>query len=437
MVFDLHAVAPLLLAVFMILYIPVGLSLVYNSGIDPGIDTDLLRNWSLLKQIFIFACIVLIVVSPPTLMALRSTYPLWPFLAIATASIVWSADPKSTWLGIEQLIGTVIVLPAILFWLGDARAFRTVSLFNGLIMVASVVAVVVLRSRAIVQASDTVGAEYAGAWRGVMVHKNVLGEAAADTLLILLQQFSGKRFLWLLFCVCTALCLVFARSSTPLLGFAAGFGAFVVLQSRALSRPIALTLIVLTVGLLVFGLSIGVDTIAGLVGRSSDFSGRVPIWRFAIDLIQQHLWLGQGYNTSETIFKARSTVALFADAVNAHNGYLDLAFDVGVVGASALVLGVAAMLFRVYKIILHGAGAERAAAICYVSVVIASLVMAIDEAVPLRADGPGAAAFYLALGAISQLRGLSRIRPSPDSQSPVGIRDRSWSRGLAGGAGRI
>ncbi|QUD89300.1 O-antigen ligase family protein [Phenylobacterium montanum] len=416
---DLRRPAPWLLAAYMVLYIPVGLALIYNNGIDAFTNDKLLATWSYVHQAFIFGVFVLILLSPRTLQALRTTAPMWPFVILTLASMTWSADPKLSWAGFELVFGAVIVLPAIYAWLGQHRGLRTTGFLNGLIVVASLVAALVYPARAVVQASNIVGAEYAGAWRGVLIHKNVLGQASCVALLILIQQPRARSLLWWLFAASAAICLVFSRSSNSVLGFGAGLIAYVALSGRVTRRPWALALLGLVICLLAFGLAINVDDLARALGRSSNFSGRTDIWRYALRLIQKQALLGHGYGTVDSAFKSRSIVALHSDAVNPHNGYLDLAFDLGAAGLIALLWGVAVILLRAYRLILHGHSRERRIAICYVSMIVASLTMAMGEAAPLRVDGDGAASFFLALAALSQLDALRRRPVSRLKSSPV------------------
>ena len=77
-------------------------------------------------------------------------------------------------------------------------------------------------------------------------------------------------------------------------------------------------------------------SIAAALPVDSTFTGRVDVWRFAINQMPAHLLTGQGFsafwNTQSVRYGADNSAAWVANAANGHNGYLDAALTMGVPG---------------------------------------------------------------------------------------------------------
>jgi O-antigen ligase len=83
-------------------------------------------------------------------------------------------------------------------------------------------------------------------------------------------------------------------------------------------------------------LAVGMRTgLAGLIGRDARLTGRTEIWTLSISSLAERPILGYGYNAfwddrSEKADRIRQLVGW--DVPNAHNGYIDIALDFGIVG---------------------------------------------------------------------------------------------------------
>jgi O-antigen ligase len=82
----------------------------------------------------------------------------------------------------------------------------------------------------------------------------------------------------------------------------------------------------------------------------------VSIWRDDLRLIRQHPWLGTGLGTFPVAFTAVQTTFLGEFVNHAHNDYLELAGDLGVPAALALIAGIFFVFVRAVRTFLFGEG---------------------------------------------------------------------------------
>ncbi len=185
--------------------------------------------------------------------------------------------------------------------------------------------------------------------RGVFVHKNVLGWAAAlccmaATCMIIDRQ-AGMRRIGLGLLGVSLPCLLLSQSMTGLLALLAGLaltGFFRLLsRSRGLQRLFLLVVFlqVMVVALLWLQSSL-VPTLEAL-GRDATLTGRVPLWELVDAEIARRLMLGFGYASfwsegSDAAWAIWGTIGW--QAPHAHNGYRDVILAFGLLGVLVLTM---------------------------------------------------------------------------------------------------
>jgi exopolysaccharide production protein ExoQ len=88
------------------------------------------------------------------------------------------------------------------------------------------------------------------------------------------------------------------------------------------------------------------------LGRTGSLTGRIPLWFAVAKSISHHPWLGYGFASFFNNFNPESrVVALRAKwvAEHAHNGYLDILLDVGLLGFALFGIGFLVTLWRAGK----------------------------------------------------------------------------------------
>ncbi|SBS75861.1 membrane hypothetical protein [uncultured Mycobacterium sp.] len=266
-----------------------------------------------------------------TLDALRRNRILLLALGVILMSTFWSNDPELTLRRALALVGTTAVGILIYIDAGDILKFFGVNL--ALFVVGSVF--VALAFPALGTHTEGI---HVGSWRGLLGFKN---QAAWVTVLFLIvwigmRKRAGLRAVTYPLLAVAFLLLFNTRSATGFAAFAAGIAALCGLsfyrQAHAV-RPLLL------VAFGIFALLIAADFDAlytqGLetLGRDDSLTGRTLLWTALQPLIESRPWFGNGYlafwDHASDYFGDSSWMG---ELVHAHNAYIDILLDVGVVG---------------------------------------------------------------------------------------------------------
>lgn len=282
------------------------------------------------------------------------------FLILATLSVLWSGFPQITLYRLYRLYALFLICFyfSMVAWTPQkfSKALQPALLFLTLgsivyYLLSPVGAVEVSVYNGIVQP------ELVGAWKGITLHKNTLGSVASVAAVIAIHALTtrtGSRIVGFVSLLCASVCLVESRSSTSI--FAALFATALMLLMlkspsassrrpiRMLSFTLAFFFLIYSLGVLnvVPGLSAIIEPIVAMTGKDMTFSGRTTIWAILNDEIARRPILGAGYAaywltpdpmSPSNIFKYR----MFIDPGEAHNGYLSVINELGIVGMLALI----------------------------------------------------------------------------------------------------
>jgi exopolysaccharide production protein ExoQ len=186
---------------------------------------------------------------------------------------------------------------------------------------------------------------YHDAVRGALVNKNALGGIMSLAVLCagysLLTRANNRIFAGLVLLGSLAL-LALSRSATSLIAtlVTAGLAAYGwIVQRRA--NPgwgiMGAILTVVVVGATVVGIIYSSD-LQEIVGRSTTLTGRTEVWHAVIEAIRQRPLLGYGYGFWEEPSVARDNIWLELNWAppHAHNGWLDVELQLGLVGLSIM-----------------------------------------------------------------------------------------------------
>ena len=277
-------------------------------------------------------------------------------LALAAASFTWSLDPAVTERRAVAVIATTLAglyLAARYDWRTLLRLLGAVWLFMAIV---SLVAGLVAPGFAIMTEV------HPGAWRGLWWEKNSLGghmARAGFLCAFLLVLDRPWRLIWgVAVLLCTALVLL-SSSKTALLGLLVGFG---VLVAGAWSRRgVVTTLSGLWVGVMLISgfaalLVFAPELVFGLLGRDATLTGRTDIWAALIDAIGDRPLLGYGYGAfwqldSMPAYRVRAATEWLVPT--AHNGWLETALAVGLVGLCLLLASFILFVARAAWLAIH------------------------------------------------------------------------------------
>ncbi len=191
------------------------------------------------------------------------------------------------------------------------------------------------------------------AWRGLAMHKNVLGQISFISTFVwafAVSVPSGKRKLgsWL-FLFASVVLLLGSKSSTSLIVLLSllmmQFYLFIESRLRRLNigRLVSLALLGCLFILPFLFQAFELDSTTGVFGKDATFTGRTDLWVAILDEAKTHLLDGCGFG-GFWIVENHKVLRLYEDDAfpclpnEAHQGYLDILNETGVIGLSLLAL---------------------------------------------------------------------------------------------------
>jgi O-antigen ligase len=292
---------------------------------------------------------------------LTSSIPLVGILLLAAFSLRWSWDNLVTYKALWFLLAMTssVVYLGLNYEMDDVlRLFTAVS---AILIVVTLITVLVFPERAIM-----VG-KHAGAWRGLFLHKNGLGQTAALMNLVFLVnvggfriQSWGRRLYHGLFLVLTMVLVFKSDSATAVILLAVNLGVFLVclvlIRWGDRLRPVHwLGGSVIALAGLVVAWQARHFIVEGLLGRKPTLTGRIPLWLHLVPFVERRLLLGYGFGLAFWSHpdNTRRIYALTGwRPHHAHNGFLDVALSLGILGLLVFILFFFQTLVLSLKLIL-------------------------------------------------------------------------------------
>lgn len=276
------------------------------------------------------------IVWPPA----RAAWLFVAFIMLCALSSAWSGFPELA------LRRSFSLAACFLFGFYVAAVFSPTRLFVLITRAAMIAAVASLLLFATMPAIGREPLLAGHPLRGVFAQKNVIASELLPALICYLYfwQAAIRPFRQIVLGVAAVLACLLLSNSAMGLGIAAAMFLLAAFfrSSRIRHLPIVLLIIALLLLVIVATFLLAApDSVFGLIGRDPTFTGRSAIWQLAAHYIAQRPLLGYGYasfwnvgdNASKHIFYSIGWVT-----PDAHNGYLDLALQLGLVGGTLGVL---------------------------------------------------------------------------------------------------
>lgn len=311
--------------------------------------------------------------------------PLLAFLALAMASIFWSHYPAATALGLVTtwiIVVNGVALAVTFTW---AELLRSLGLVLRVVLAASIVfelfVSLVLRDR-LLPFFGQPGVDYDayekipgmlmwsrnelfdvfadGRIQGILGNANSLGFLALLAVIVFGLQFADRTVSrraasgWLLLAVAT---ILMTKSATVTL---AAVGVALVLLVALLVRhartgPARLAVYGVSAALAAAAITAAIlfrGQLLELLGKSADLTGRLGIWQKVVDLAEQRPAFGWGWVSYWVPWADPFDHLVFRSGVRqlqAHNTWLDVAFQLGLVGLIIFIAFAGAALVKAWQ----------------------------------------------------------------------------------------
>jgi exopolysaccharide production protein ExoQ len=275
--------------------------------------------------------------------AMRRTIPLLILLALPVLSVSWSLSPSLSLRRAIGLLGSVLLAYLLAVRFTPRQMLVLVAFVLGPCMLLSLAAAAAMPSIAVTPMTFDV--------RGIYLHKNVLGWAAALSVIVtaflVVDRSYGMRKTAIVFLGGSASCLILSQSATGLivtisaLVLAWFFTTYA--RLRGPSRIAFLLISLQVVAAVLISLDSFLVPLLEALGKDATLTGRVPLWALVDREIGHSLFWGYGYQAfwgpaNPEAWRIWAKIGWAAP--HAHNGYRDTLLSLGVIGLAALAMTV-------------------------------------------------------------------------------------------------
>lgn len=317
-----------------------------------GVDTE-----QVLMAAFAVCFVGIVIVTAPQkcLRTAMRTPLLWMLLMWAGLSFLWSEAPDLTLRRTAGVALTAVYAMALRIRFSDHDFLKLVGWTVLITLLTSFVLVLCAPHWSVMEYP------HEGAWNGAFLHKNVLGRISAVGILFFafLRWVDERTTLWNVALVLGGLTLWRSQSASSLVLICVltvlGLGLRELPRRQVWKGSTAL---VLALGLVTLGFYavLNFDLILQLLRRDITLTGRTPLWAALIPLLRERLWTGYGFRAfwlgwegpSAEVYRA---MTWFPE--HAHNGFLDIWLELGLVG---VILAAGFLLSPLYY---HGRAAVQ------------------------------------------------------------------------------
>ena len=337
----------------IVLFLSTGafLSLVVGTGIQASSEGSPLTQ-AIWAVVFLIVALIAIPMRRQIAPLVRANKCLCLLVLLTIVSAVWSQDRFGTLRQGVLLLGTTLFGIEIAVRYSIREQVRLACIVLGSVILLSIATQIFLPDLLPQVGPDP------SVWQGAFGQKNTLGRIVVLAAVAFLSRPRSSRrdtVLIIALMLVAGAVVVAAHSASSLIEL-----VVIVLISRVLGglrwRPSRL-MITVFLGLLIAMPTVylalnNLDRVTAFLGRDSTLTGRTELWRFVGRSIASRPILGYGYGvfwqfSSEEATRIRGAIGW--DAPSAHDGYMDLLLDVGIVG---LLLYVVAFVVTVRRAVI-------------------------------------------------------------------------------------
>ncbi len=333
------------------------LPLILSGGAGQGIMEDVIvepTDNTLLQLCFfcnyLISLILLALRWKKAVYVLSKDWTVWSLMLLALISLSWSSTPALTKIRSIALVGTTLFG----LYLASRYTIREQLKLLGWTFMAIVIlsfAFAIFIPHFGIMTSGI----HTGAWRGIYVHKNVLGKIMVISgivfVLLVLDPKEQRWWPWLGSIGSVSL-LLMAKSSSSIANFVTLCALIPIYKTFRWQYRVLIPAIIAIVtigGGLSLWFSANAETLLGSIGKDPTLTGRTDMWPYIIEMVQKQPWLGYGYSAFWNDWDSPGAYVWYAarwTPPNSHNGLLDLAVDLGLAGVLLVAIGFWKTLLR-------------------------------------------------------------------------------------------
>lgn len=339
------------------------LTVILSGGFSQGDQRSAVPDFAIMRLLFlltyvIFAGLLALRWKKVAHTLLRSPWVLLLFI-LPPVSLLWSAEPDITFQRSVAIIGSGLLGIYLASRFTLKQQLHLLALTFGIIVILSGLYALVLPKYGIM------GGVHAGAWRGIYTHKNTLGKMmvpSAATFFLLLRSDRRLRH-WAVLGLASSIALILlSTSKTALINLLVMILVILTTQILRLHYKVMVVIlmgIVVSIGSGILWVATNAEDILLSLGKDATLTGRTDIWQFSLSKIQERPLLGYGYQAFWQGWGSEAQDAWLREGwrvPHAHNGFLDLSLELGLIGLSCfLAIFLLTGIRRLKDIKLHAA----------------------------------------------------------------------------------
>lgn len=282
------------------------------------------------------------------------------FVIFASLSLLWTILPAATAYHVLLLWFTTFLASYIGVTYSNRNILAFLFWYAAITVTASYVLLLFFPSAAIM------AEPHLGSWRGVYWHKNFTGSlmAFANSLFLLYgltasAHEKGRIAISVILYLLSAIFTIFSKSAAGVIIWVSldVLVLFILAWKKIRNRLTGRHYLIGGSALLLFALiaALNLNNLLGLLNRESSFTGRMPLWSHLYhEWISRHLLFGYGHDAFWYVEDHLHQVTLSQGwsfiINNGHNGFMDIALGLGVIG---LALGLGVFVLAVYRSIKY------------------------------------------------------------------------------------
>lgn len=332
------------------------LSPTLSLGLTPDVATSTMGEGSALRQscYIIVAALLLYAIKPLEnyRRILAVPLPLLIGVLYCWLSVIWAIEPAVSLRRIALMTLIIWMVFTMMRQLKFEEVLFILRLALVLILIANYAAVFFMPNFGMHSGNMMDNLSLAGDWRGIMEQKNLAGAACAVTvILFVFEKGRMSRVIQIAILLAAGYFLFRSNSKTSsalcLSGLVAGF---IFLRYKLKHKGVVIAF--LSIGAIFVSLlnAIYQNPLLGKLDDPKAFTGRTKIWNALLDYIRDHPFLGSGYGSFWNIGPSSPVFQYASNEVTkmpyGHNGFLDMAAQLGLPGLAVIVIVTIFLPFR-------------------------------------------------------------------------------------------